>query len=98
VVFEGDEAEVAGFGVVVASGEPRGTLILPAELRHKYGIETGDTFRLVDLDGIFVLTPVVPMVPELVREIEKVHREAGLDMDGLLAALRALRKQADGGG
>jgi AbrB family looped-hinge helix DNA binding protein len=32
----------------------RGTLTLPAELREKYGIRSGDTFRLVDLDGIFV--------------------------------------------
>jgi AbrB family looped-hinge helix DNA binding protein len=36
----------------------RGVLTLPAELREKYGIRSGDTFRLVDLDGIFVLTPV----------------------------------------
>lgn len=35
----------------------RGTLMLPAELHENYGIEPGDTFRLVDLDGIFVLTP-----------------------------------------
>ena len=35
----------------------RGTLTLPAELHENYGIEPGDTFRLVDLDGIFVLTP-----------------------------------------
>ena len=52
----------------------RGTLTLPAELRQKYGIEAGDTFCLVDLDGIFALTPMVPMVPELVREIEKARR------------------------
>jgi AbrB family looped-hinge helix DNA binding protein len=31
----------------------RGTLTLPAELREKHGIKPGDTFRLVDLDGIF---------------------------------------------
>ena len=43
----------------------RGTLTLPAELRERYGIRPGDTFRLVDLDGVFVLTPMVPMVPEL---------------------------------
>lgn len=73
----------------------RGSLTLPAELRQKYGIEAGDTFRLVDLDGIFILTPMVPMVPELVREIEKTRREAGLSMDELLMSLRALREQSD---
>jgi bifunctional DNA-binding transcriptional regulator/antitoxin component of YhaV-PrlF toxin-antitoxin module len=75
----------------------RGALTLPADLRQKYGIEAGDTFRLVDLDGIFVLTPMVPMVPELVREIEKVRQEAGMDMDELLASLRALREGSNGG-
>ena len=73
----------------------RGALTLPAELRQKYGIEAGDTFRLVDLDGIFILTPMVPMVPELVREIEKTRQEAGLSMDELLVSLRALRDQDD---
>lgn len=73
----------------------RGSLTLPAELRQKYGIEAGDTFRLVDLDGIFILTPMIPMVPELVREIEKTRLEAGLSMDELLMSLRALRDQSD---
>ena len=71
----------------------RGTLTLPAELRDKYGIEPGDTFRLVDLDGIFVLTPMVTMVPELAREIERVRIEAGLSIEELLANLREQRER-----
>lgn len=66
----------------------RGVLTLPAELREKYGIQSGDSFRLVDLDGIFVLTPMVPMVPELAREIEHLRMSAGLSMDDLLEGLR----------
>lgn len=69
----------------------RGTVTLPAEIREKYGIETGDTFRVIDLDGLFVLTPMVPMVPELAREIEKSRLEAGLDSIELLKALREER-------
>lgn len=69
----------------------RGSLTLPVELRERYGIEPGDTFRLVDLDGIFVLTPMVPMVPELAREIERARLEAGLDTAELLQALREER-------
>src|SRR6266536_1581313 len=49
----------------------RGVLTLPADLREKYGIRPGDTFHLVDLDGVFVLTPMVPVVPELARETER---------------------------
>jgi bifunctional DNA-binding transcriptional regulator/antitoxin component of YhaV-PrlF toxin-antitoxin module len=71
----------------------RGTLTLPAELREKYRIRPGDTFRLVDLDGVFVLTPMVPMVPELAREIERARLEAGLSVEELLNALREQRER-----
>ncbi|NKQ35808.1 MAG: AbrB/MazE/SpoVT family DNA-binding domain-containing protein [Chloroflexi bacterium] len=71
----------------------RGTLTLPAELRQKYNIRTGDTFRLVDLDGIFILTPMVPMVPELAREIEQMRLEAGLSTEELLVTLREEREK-----
>ncbi len=71
----------------------RGTVTLPASLRQKYGIREGDTFRLVDLDGIFVFTPMVPMVPELAREIERIRLEAGLSTDELLTSLREQRER-----
>ena len=71
----------------------RGTLTLPAELREKYGIEPGDTFRLVDLDGMFVLTPMVTLVPELAREIERARVEAGLSIEELLTGLREHRER-----
>ncbi|UCC87759.1 MAG: AbrB/MazE/SpoVT family DNA-binding domain-containing protein [Anaerolineales bacterium] len=71
----------------------RGTLTLPAELREKYGIRPGDTFRLVDLDGVFVLTPMVPMVAELAREIEQARLEAGLSVGELLNNLREQRER-----
>ena len=71
----------------------RGVLTLTAELREKYDIEEGDTFRLVDLDGIFVITPMVPMVPELAREIERLREEAGLSIEELLEGLRQERER-----
>lgn len=71
----------------------RGTMTLPAEVREKYNIQPGDTFRLVDLDGIFVLTPMAAMVPELAREIERARREAGLTTEDLLLALREQRER-----
>ena len=71
----------------------RGTFTLPADLREKYGIRPGDTYRVVDLDGIFVLTPLVPMVPELAREIEKIRIEAGFSIDDLLVGLREQRER-----
>lgn len=71
----------------------RGTITFPADLREKYGIREGDTLRLVDLDGIFVLTPMVPLVPELAREIERARLEAGLSTEELLGALREQRER-----
>ncbi len=71
----------------------RGTLTLPAELRERYNIQTGDSFQLLDLDGVIVLTPLVPMVPELAREIERARVEAGLSMEEMLRALREQRER-----
>lgn len=70
----------------------RGVITLPAELRQKYRIENGDIYRLVDLDGVFVLVPMVPMVPELAREIERIRLEAGVSMEELLEDLRSQRE------
>jgi bifunctional DNA-binding transcriptional regulator/antitoxin component of YhaV-PrlF toxin-antitoxin module len=71
----------------------RGTVTLPIELRERYNIQPGDTFRLIDLDGIFVLTPLAPLVPELAREIERARLEAGLSVEEMLQALREQRQQ-----
>jgi len=71
----------------------RGVLTLPAGLREKYGVREGDTFRLIDLDGIWVLTPMVPMAPELAREIERARLEAGLSVEELVKGLREQRER-----
>ena len=55
----------------------RGTLTLPASIRERYKIKPGDTFHIADLDGVLVLTPMAPMVPELAREIERLVLRPG---------------------
>ena len=70
----------------------RGTFTLPAELRERYKIKSGNGFRLTDLDGIFVLTRMVPLVPESAREIERARLEAGLGLEDMLKALREQRE------
>ena len=74
----------------------RGTLTLPADLRAKYGIKEGDTYRLLDIDGILVLTPMVPMVPQLAREIERLRLEEGIGTQELLDGLREQRERYHG--
>ena len=71
----------------------RGAITLPKNIREKYGIKAGDAFCLVDLDGVFALTPMAPIVPELEREIEQARLEAGLSIDDLLQSLREQRQR-----
>ena len=68
----------------------RGTLTLPAALREKYGIKPGDTFRLVDLDGIFVLTPMAPMVPQALWHAQGSRTEPRGATDRSARAARAI--------
>lgn len=71
----------------------RGVLTLPKTLRDRYGLTAGDTLRVLDLDGVLVVTPLVPMVPELAREIERLRTEAGLSTEDLLDGLRRERER-----
>jgi bifunctional DNA-binding transcriptional regulator/antitoxin component of YhaV-PrlF toxin-antitoxin module len=71
----------------------RGSLTLPSDFRRKYKIKEGDTFRLVDLDGVFILTPMVPLVPELAREIEALLSEKNININELMQGLREERER-----
>lgn len=71
----------------------RGVVTLPSDLRAMYAIQEGDTFRLADLDGIFVLTPMVTRVPGLAREIKRLRQEAGVSMEELPQGVREERER-----
>ncbi len=71
----------------------RGALTLPAELRQKYHLEAGEALTLVDLEGIFILSPKAPLVPKLVAEIERLRAEAGLSVEDLLEGLDGQRQR-----
>ena len=70
----------------------RGIVTFPADLHEKYSIRQADTFRVIDLDGTFMLTPMTPMGPEMAREIEKARLGVGLSIDELLSTLREQRE------
>ncbi|PAP74557.1 hypothetical protein BSZ37_20470 [Rubrivirga marina] len=72
----------------------RGVITLPKPLRERYGLGTGDVLDIVDLDGVFVLSPRASVVPELAAEIERLRVEAGLSTEDLLESLRAERERA----
>lgn len=71
----------------------RGTVTLPAELRQKYGLQEGEPLTLLDLGGIFVISPKMPLVPKLVGEIERLREESGLSVDDLLEGLDEQRRR-----
>lgn len=48
---------------------------------------------MIDLDGVLVLTPLRPLLPELAAEIERLMAEAGADLPELLAGLHAERQR-----
>ena len=84
-----DRADPAGTAVL----RDRGVLTLPKAVRDRYGFAAGDAFAVLDVDGLLVLSPVAPVVPELAREIERLRIEAGLSTEELLADLRRQRER-----
>ena len=71
----------------------RGVVTLPADLREKHNIQEGDTLRVIDLEGVFVLTRKVSLVPELAQELERLRLEAGVTTEEMLAGLREQRER-----
>lgn len=71
----------------------RGSLTLPKKLRTRYGLREGEVFTLVDLGGVFVLSPKVSLVARMAAEIEQMREETGLTVDDLLEGLDETRKQ-----
>jgi AbrB family looped-hinge helix DNA binding protein len=62
----------------------RGTVTLPARLRKRYGLDDGDILTVLDLGGVFILSPEVSVVSKIAREIEQLRKEAGLSLEELL--------------
>lgn len=71
----------------------RGVITLPKPLRERYGLGVGDVLDVVDLDGVFVLSPRASVVPELAAEIERLRIEAGYTTEELLESLRGERER-----
>lgn len=66
----------------------KGGITLPAELRKRYALNTGDVFSLVDAGaGAFMLIPRVLQVERLGEQFAHGMEAAGVSLDDLLAAL-----------
>ena len=82
---------MAEYHVYVREG---GTLTLPRELREQYRLDDGEALTLLDVDGVFVLSPKSTIVPKLAAEIERIRVEAGITLDELIEATRQDREES----
>jgi AbrB family looped-hinge helix DNA binding protein len=87
-------------GVIVRNIEvqvvQRGLITLPKALRDTYGIRPGDTLTLLDLGGIFVLSPRRSEVDALADRVGAQWRGKGETLESMLQALREERAQYGG--
>ena len=72
----------------------RGQVTLPKALRDEYRIETGQRFTILDLGGVFLLSPTESRVDALCDHLHEGLVAEGASLEGMLAELRQ-RRQAD---
>jgi bifunctional DNA-binding transcriptional regulator/antitoxin component of YhaV-PrlF toxin-antitoxin module len=71
----------------------RGVFILPKSLRETYNLQPGDYFTLLDLGGVFVLSPRQTQVDHLAGRISQDLMEKGETLESMLHALREQRER-----
>jgi bifunctional DNA-binding transcriptional regulator/antitoxin component of YhaV-PrlF toxin-antitoxin module len=69
----------------------RGAVTLPKALRESYNLRPGDSFTLLDLGGVFVLSPHRSEVDPLADRITQALTERGETLESMLQALREER-------
>lgn len=71
----------------------RGAVTLPADLRKRYRLDAGDTLTVLDLGGVFVLSPKASVVSKVARQIQQMREEEGLSLEDLLEGLDEQRQR-----
>jgi bifunctional DNA-binding transcriptional regulator/antitoxin component of YhaV-PrlF toxin-antitoxin module len=74
----------------------RGVITIPKSLRESYGMEPGDTFTLIDLGGVFVLSPRRSEIDRIADKIAEEWVEEGETLETMLQALRDERDRRGG--
>jgi AbrB family looped-hinge helix DNA binding protein len=73
----------------------RGVITIPKSLRESYGWKEGDAFTLLDLGGLFVLSPKRSTVDALADQIAAQWAEDGATLEEMLLALRKERDRRE---
>ncbi len=71
----------------------RGVLTLPKALRESYNLRPGDSFTLLDLGGVFVLSPRRSEIDSLATRITQALAERDETLETVLQALREERER-----
>lgn len=69
----------------------RGVITIPRSVREAYELRPGDTFTLLDLGGIFVLSPQPSEIDRLADKIAALWAKDGQTLETMLHALREER-------
>ncbi len=73
----------------------RGVVTLPKTLRQSYNLRPGDNFTLLDLGGVFVLSPRRSEIDSLTNRLTQALTERGETLETMLQALREERERYD---
>ena len=71
----------------------RGLVTLPKALREAYRIQEGDQMTLLDLGGVFVLSPRRSEIDRIADQIGTTLAEKGESLESMLQALREARQR-----
>ncbi len=70
----------------------RGQVTIPQAVRNELAVKEGDTLTMVQIDGIVLLRPKQPVVPQLSEQFSQQMDEAGLSLADLLEGLAQERQ------
>jgi AbrB family looped-hinge helix DNA binding protein len=71
----------------------RGVVTLPKSIREAYGLRPGDTLTLLDLGGVFLLSPRRSEIDTLADRITQTLTERGETLESMLHVLREERER-----
>ena len=70
----------------------RGVITIPKELRDTYRLRGGDHLTLLDLDGVFILSPKPSRIDALADQVAEQWASDGQTLETMLEALREERE------
>ncbi|GAB4578618.1 MAG: hypothetical protein Fur0022_13540 [Anaerolineales bacterium] len=74
----------------------RGLVTIPKSLRKAYNLKTGDVFTLIDLGGVFVISPRASQVDAIADKIAADWQTEGETLESMLQSLRSVREKPGG--